>query len=164
VAREATLRLYDVVRDSVVLNKLGMSKSYDHGTITFRAKKGKLIDLDKLHESIWATRLSGGTRSGLVKLEVTAIGTVVVEGNQTLLKVAGADAVYILADDPEIKPASGQKTDFQKMQEAVARGEKTLSITGRVDGWHGRWPAMLKELPAKPRKILVSSFEIVKEK
>ena len=59
MARDATARLYDVDEDSVVFKKLQKTQKYDQGTISFRSRKGKLIDLDKLHESIWATRLSG---------------------------------------------------------------------------------------------------------
>jgi hypothetical protein len=163
VARDATARLYDVTDGSVVLTKLGVSKSYDHGTITFAAKKGKLIDLDKLHESIWATRLSGGTRSGLLKLEVTAVGEAVVQGTETVLRVAGADELFALAEDPEVKVAKAEKSSFQKLREALARGEKITSVTGRLDGWQGRWPTVLGKLPPKPRKILVWSFETAKE-
>lgn len=164
MAREATARLYDVNRESVVLTKLGISKRYDHGTITFQAKKGKLLDLDKLHESVWATRLSGGTSSGLIKLEVTAIGQAVVKDKETILDVSGSDEHFILAADPEEKPAGGQKTAFQRMQDALSRGEQVVEVTGRVDGWHGRWPQVLRTLPPKPRKILVSSFETAKAK
>jgi hypothetical protein len=162
VAREATARLYDVTRESVVFTKLGQSQRYDHGTITFKAKKGKLLDLDKLHESVWATRLSGGTRSGLVKLEVTAVGQAVLKDKTTVFDVAGSDEHFLLAEDLEEKPANGQKTAFQRMQDSLARGEGVVSVTGRVDGWHGRWPEFLSKLPPKPRKILVSSFETAK--
>ena len=76
MAREATARLYDVDEDSVVFKKLNQTEKYDQGVITFRARKGKLIDLDKLHESVWASRLAHGTRSGLVSLDVVVIGEV----------------------------------------------------------------------------------------
>ena len=76
MAREAIARLYDVDEDTVVFKKLNKTDQYDQGVVTFRARKGKLIDLEKLHESIWASRLSGGTRSGLVSLEVVAIGEI----------------------------------------------------------------------------------------
>ncbi len=162
MAREATARLYDVTKESVVFTKLDQSKRYDLGTITFKAKQGKLLDLDKLHESVWATRLSGGTSSGLVKLEVTAVGQAVVKDKTTILNVTGSDEHFLLAEDAEEKPATGQKTAFQRMQDSLARGEAVVSVTGRVDGWRGRWPEMLRKLPSKPRKILVSSFETAK--
>ena len=81
MARDATARLYDVDEDKVTL-------SIPLGIITFEAKQGKLVALDKLHESIWATRLSGGTGMHLNWMEVTAQGEVMVEGKQTFLKVS----------------------------------------------------------------------------
>jgi hypothetical protein len=160
VARDATARLYDVTRDSVVLTKLTQSGKYDTGTIAFRAKKGKLIDLDKLHESVWATRLSGGTRSGLVALEVTAAGEVVVRQGETVLKVAGSDAHFVLAQNPE----DAHKTAFDEMRSALDRGEQVTSVTGRLDGWAGAWPEVLRKLPPKPRRMLVTGFETAKSK
>ncbi len=164
MAREATARLYDVTRESVVLTKLGQSKRYDYGTITFKAKKGKLLDLDKLHESIWATRLSGGTRSGLIKLEVTAVGQPEVKGNKIVFNVTGSEDHFLLGEEPEEKPAGGAKTAFQRMNDALTSGQEVVSVTGRVEGWHGRWPEVLAKLPPKPRKILVSSFEVREKK
>ena len=76
--------------DSVVYKKPKKRGKYDHGTIRFFAKKGRLVDLDKLHESVWATRLSGGTRSGLIRLDVTAVGEVIVNENATVLNVKGS--------------------------------------------------------------------------
>ena len=103
MACDATARLYDVDEDSVVFIKLHKTKKYDQGTVTFRARKGKLIDLDKLHESIWATRLSGGTRSGLVSLEVTAIGEVGTTGEKIVLKVADSDKEFVLVKHSDDK-------------------------------------------------------------
>ena len=95
MARDATSRLYDVDEDSVLYKKFKISGRYDHGTIRFSAKQGRLVDLDKLHESIWATRLSGGTRSGLIRLDVTAVGEVVVNESETVLNVTGSDRRFI---------------------------------------------------------------------
>src|SRR5262245_4802823 len=64
VARDAIARQYDVDADSVKLE-------IDKGLVTFGAKKGRLVDLDKLHESIWATRLSGKTGMSLDWIDVT---------------------------------------------------------------------------------------------
>ena len=82
MARDATARQNDVDADRV---RLDISK----GEITFRAKKGRLVDLDKLHESIWATRLSGGTGMALNWLDVTAVGEVTAEKDHLVLRVAG---------------------------------------------------------------------------
>lgn len=160
MAREATARLYDVDQDSVVLEKLTQTGKYDQGTITFRAKEGKLIDLDELHESIWATRLSRGTRSGLVGLEVTAVGDVVDNEEGTVLVVAGSDAYFVLGKHTDDE----HKAAFDQMRSALDRGEKVASVSGRIDGWAGLWPDVLRQPPPKPRRILVTAFETAEDK
>ena len=155
MAREATARLYDVQRSSVVLKKFTEKERYDIGTIKFRAKKGRLIDLNKLHESIWATRLSGGTRSGLLSLEVTAVGEAVVTGKKTIFKVTGSSAHFVLEKNPE----DGHKDQFEKLRAAVNAGEKIVSVTGRIASYAGRWPTVLAKAPTQPRRILVTSFK-----
>ena len=160
MVREAATRLYDVDQSSVVLKKMHQSEKYDIGTITFRAKQGKRIDLDKLHESIWATRLSGGTSSGLVSLEVTAVGDVVGDEKETTLKVTGSDAYFALGKHPDDK----HQAAFDELRSALGRGEKVVSVSGRIDGWTGRWPSVLHQLPPKPRRILVTEFETAKDK
>ncbi len=152
MARDATARLYDVDEDTVVFKKLDQSEKYDQGTVTFRARKGKLIDLDKLHESIRASRLSDGTRSGLVSLEVTAIGAVVVNHEQIIFEVAGSDAHFVLGKDAEYEG----RDVFAELRAAAPH---VVSVTGRLDGWVGRWPNMLRKRPATPRRILVTGFE-----
>ena len=158
MARDATSRLYDVDAESLAFKKLNKTGKYDIGTVTFRAKPGKLIDLDKLHESVWATRLSGGTSSGLVSLEVTAAGIIDVGDKETTLKVADVDPEFVLAQNPE----PDFKNAFSELRSALERGEKIASVSGRLDGWSGRWPEMLKKLPSKPRRILVTRFEVAK--
>ncbi len=164
MARDATARLYDVDDDSVVYKRPMQLGKYDHGTIGFRAKKGKLIDLDKLHESIWATRLSGGTRSGLVYLDVTAVGKVTINGNQTTLNVTGTNRRFVLIENPDNKSTAGEKTSLERLQDAINRGDSLVNVTGRLDGWNGRWPGVLSKKPAKPRRIMVTRFEITKKK
>lgn len=155
MAREATARLYDVQRSSVVLKKFTEKEKYDIGSVTFRAKKGRLIDLDKLHESVWATRLSVGTRSGLVSLEVTAVGEAVVKGKETTFKVAGSSARFVLEKNPEDE----HKGQFEKLRAAVSAGEKVVSVSGRIADYSGRWTTVLAKMPKKPRRILVTSFK-----
>ena len=156
MACDATARLYDVDEDSIEFNKLQKTESYDQGTIAFRARKGKLIDLDKLHESIWATRLSGGTRSGLVSLEVTAIGMLVTSGEQTILKVSGSDAVFVLGTHGSDEHAIA----FSELQKATNSSSKEVRVIGRIDNYMGRWPNVLRERPTTPRRILVTGFEV----
>jgi hypothetical protein len=147
VARDATARQYDVDADAV---RLDITK----GEITFRAKKGRLVDLDKLHESIWATRLSGGTGMGMNWLDVTAVGEVVVEKERVALKVQGSDQLFVLKE--------GDNKVFARLRDAAERGEKTVSVTGRVEDWRGHFPPFLKTLPKKPRAIAVKEFEPMK--
>ena len=146
MARDATARQYDVDADRVKLN-------IDKGEITFQAKKGRLVDLDKLHESIWATRLGVGTGMAMNWLDVTAVGEVVVEKDRVVMKVKGSDQTFVLKE--------GDKKVFAGLKEA-ADGKKSFSVTGRVEGWKGHFPPFLKTLPKKPRAILVKEFEPVK--
>jgi hypothetical protein len=150
VARDATARQYDVDADAV---RLDVRK----GEITFRAKKGRLVDLDKLHESIWATRLSGGTGMALNWIDVTAVGEAVVEKDRIILKVKGSDQLFELEEDQKAKV--GGKTAFARLREAVEGGQKKFSVTGRVEGWRGHFPPFLKKLPDKPRVLLVKEFD-----
>jgi hypothetical protein len=149
VARDATARLYDVDDHATVLDKRA-------GTVTFRAREGRFVDLDKLHESLWATRL--GDRTGMVlhRMDVTAEGEAVVEDGNVVLKASDGGGDFVLAgetgDDEE-------KSPLDQLREAVRNGEKVVKVTGRLDGWNGNFTQFLRELPEGPRRILVKSFE-----
>ena len=155
MARDATARLYDVDEDSVVFKRLDKTAKYDQGTVTFRARKGALIDLDKLHESIWATRLSGGTRSGIVSLQVTVVGELHTNSQQTVLKVSGSNAEFILKQHSD----DGHVAAFGQVQMLAGSGN-VVRVTGQIDNYAGRWPNLLKTQPAKPRRILVTNIEV----
>ncbi len=158
MACDATARLYDVDEDSVVFNKLQKTKRYDQGTVTFRARKGKLIDLDKLHESVWATRLSGGTRSGLVSLEVTAVGQIVGTKDGAVLNVAGSDSQFVL-----IRSLDEKHSALFGILQAEAGTDALVRVTGQIDNYAGRWPEVLRNRPTNPRRILVTHFEVSKK-
>jgi hypothetical protein len=158
VARGATARLYDVDHDQLKFVKKRLTKKYDQGTIAFRARQGRLVDLDKLHESLWATRLSGGTSSGVICLEVTVVGEVVRQDNQVLLKVLDSDKQFVLVTDVKAKPREPSASAFKELQQAIARGETSLRVTGYVDGWVGRWPDVLRRSPAPRPKLMVTGF------
>lgn len=160
MVREAAARLYDVDHQSVVVKKRNQSKQYDVGTVTFRPKPGRLIDLDELHESVWATRLSRGTHSGLVSLDVAAAGTAAIESSKVTYRVPGATAYFELDRHPESEFAAV----FDRLRSAIDGGERIVKVTGRIEGWSGRWPNVLKQLPGKPRRILVTDFEIARRK
>jgi hypothetical protein len=149
VARDATARLYDVDADSMTLDKKA-------GTITFRARKGRLVDLDRLHESVWATRLGDRTGMRLLWLEVTAAGEVVVSGDEVKLKVAGSDHYFLLGGDPKARP--GEKSALARLRESARPGER-VTVTGRVEGWEGNFTQFLGKLPGKPRRLLVKEFQ-----
>ncbi|MBC8289597.1 MAG: hypothetical protein H8E37_04695 [Planctomycetes bacterium] len=161
MARDAISRLYDVQASSVVYTKPKARGKYDHGTVTFQARKGKLIDLDKLHESVWATRLSGGTSSGLVRLDVRVIGKVVADGKKLVLEIRGSKKTFVLSAS-DLRPESKGRLAFQKVRDAVDSGE-TVNLTGQIQGWRGKWPQMLSKRPASPRTILVTAFATVEE-
>lgn len=149
MARDATARQYDVDADLTVLDKKA-------ATIVFQAKKGRLVDLDKLHESIWATRLGDGTGMILKRLDVTVVGEVVVTDKDVLLKVSGSDQHFVLDDDSVARIMMG------RLREAVQKGEKSLRVTGRVEGWTGNLTQFSKTVPVKPRRIMVSEFQPAK--
>ncbi|MBI1913725.1 MAG: hypothetical protein HYS12_03065 [Planctomycetes bacterium] len=146
MARDATARLYDVDANLVVMDKQA-------GTITFQARKGRLADLDKLHESIKATRLGDGTGMRLKWLEVTAVGEAIVVDKEVRLKVTGSDQYFVLTDEA---------APLGRLREVLQRGEKRLRVTGRVDGWTGNLTQFSRKLPDKPRRIVVNRFEVVK--
>ena len=155
MACDATSRLYDVAHDSVVFKRLDQTQSYDQGLVVFRARKGALVDLDKLHESIWATRLSGGTKSGLVKLEVTSIGGLTRDGDAVTLDVANSSSRFILA-----KHSAKDHADAYDQLLKLVEGNQQVRVTGEIAGYSGRWPAVLKSSPKGTRKILVTKVEI----
>jgi len=162
MARDAIARQYDVERNAVTLVPEPVKGNYCPGTIAFQAKKGRSIDLEKLRESIAATRLSGGTKMSVDWLEITALGEVVARGEELLLKVSGCGQELVLGENPEAK------TVMQRLREAQARGTKVTRVTGRVHGWTGRFPDVLRALApdaAGVRKrtlLLVTDFEIGK--
>jgi len=153
VARDATARLYDVDADRIELDKKA-------GTITFRAKKGRLVNLDKLHESIWATRLGDSTGMDLHRLDVTAAGEVTLVDGEVVLKVPGTDRHFVLGEDPAAP--RGENSPFARLRDALERGEKVTAVTGTVEGWHGNFTQFLKKLPAGPRRLLVKEFQTAK--
>jgi hypothetical protein len=160
VARDAIARQYDVDKNRVELD-------IPAGLITFYAKKGQSIDLDKIRASIQATRLSGNTGMELNSLDVTAVGRARVLGPETRLSVTGSQQQFILADDPDTRPRAGEKTPFQRLREALARGERGVTVTGRVHGWSGPFPVFLRDLPApparKPLLLIVKQFQFVSQ-
>ena len=161
MARDAIARQYDVEADSILLTTIGQKSSYQLGTIEFFAKKGKTIDLDKLDESIAATRLSGNTSMSIDYLEITARGEVIERDKELVLKVSGTGQELVLTEGPTAKGG------LQRLREAVARGDKVSTVTGRVPGWSGRFPLVLAAWATAPdaqkRKLTVVDFKVEKK-
>ena len=166
--RDTIARRSDVDKDSIKYEVEPGNEKYRKGTATFAAKKGQSIDLKGLHADLKGTRLGGGTRSEVIYLEITAAGELTAGDKNTLLKVSGAAQQFVLGDDPKAKPEADKKTAYQRLQEAVKKGEKIVNVTGRVEGWSGRWPDALRELPkyfaedGKKPQLLVTDFELAK--
>src|ERR1019366_1788229 len=123
MARDAISRQYDVDKNSMTLTCEGDKSAYRPGMITFQAKKGRSIDLDKMRESITASRLSGGTSMKMEYLEITAIGDVQFGDKEAIFTVAGTNQKFVLGEDPSAKGA------LQKLRDAQARGEKIANVT-----------------------------------
>jgi hypothetical protein len=155
MARDAIARLYDVDKNLVKLEPGPVKESYQAGTIAFQAKKGKSVNLSKMRESITATRLSGGTRMRMDYLEITARGEVVVSDKEVLLKVAGTGEEFVLTEE-----AGGKVLERLR----AAKGGTPVTVTGRVQGWSGAFPAVMKALAEKEKNrerpvLLVKAIE-----
>jgi len=161
MARDAIARQYDVDADSIILQPLEPKVSYQRGTIEFAPKKGRSIDLDKIHESITATRLSGNTSMSMDYLEITAKGEVIERDKELVLKVSGTGQELSLSEEPTAEAG------LQRLREAVARGDKVSTVTGRVPGWRGSFPDVLRAWAKAPdtqkRKLAVVDFKIEKK-
>src|SRR5205814_2382248 len=124
MARDAIARQYDVDKNAVGLTcDLGKG-DYRPGLITFQAKPGRSINLEKMRESIAATRLSGGTNMHMDWLEITARGEVVAAGPELRLKSAGTGPALVLGEEP------GARDVLQRLRTAQAQGAKITSVTG----------------------------------
>ena len=162
MALDAIARQFDVDANSTKLTRPADQKGgYQLGTIEFAAKKGKSIDLDKIHQSITATRLSGGTSMGMDYLEITARGEVIKRDKELVVKVSGTGQELVLSEE------STAKGELQRLREAVVRGDKVSTVTGRVPGWSGRFPVALAAWAKAPdvqkRKLAVVDFKVEKK-
>ena len=159
-------RQLDVPKDSIKYDLEPGTGRYRVAVITFAPKKGQSVDLQKIHESLKGTRLGKGTRSAVNFFEITAEGDVTVADKDTRLQVSGTGQQFILVDDPKAQPKEGKKTPYQRLKEALAQGEKIANVTGRVQGWNGTWPTVLKALSAdakKPTVLVVTDFLTVQK-
>jgi hypothetical protein len=145
---KALARQFDVKPGSI---KVDMK---DGGQVVFAARPGRSLDLAKIYACLKETRLSGKppgriTRSRIHYLELTVMGRVVAKGKELLLEVNGTKQVFRLGDDPGPRDIPPAVTPFQRLQKAVAKGQKVIGVTGRVQGWSGHFPAVLRQLPGE---------------
>ena len=63
------------------------------------------------------------------------------------LKVAGSEQSFLLGEDANASTQEGRSA-FRRLREALERGEKVVSVTGRVEGWKGNLTQFSKKLPA----------------
>jgi hypothetical protein len=127
-----------VEKESVKLTCEADEGKYRPGTVTFRAKEGKSINLGKIQELIAATRLSGHTNMRVDYLEITVRGNLLLRDDTAVLQVSGAGQQFELeADD---------RTLAKTLLEAAERSEQAVTVVGRVDGWRGRFPVVLRTL------------------
>src|SRR5207249_338340 len=101
------------------------------------------------------------TNAQILYLELTVLGEVVESGKEVLLKVKGTKEVFQLEDEPD-KTIPAEGTALKRLKKAVAKGQKLIGVTGRVKGWSGHFPAVLRELPGEfaplPENLLGPPF------
>ena len=99
---------------------------------------------------------------GMDYLEITVTGTVETRKTELVLKVSGTAEEFFLGEAPTAKGV------LDRLREAVARGDPIKAVVGRVPGWSGRFPDVLKKLastsPAERRMLLVRDFEMAPKK
>jgi hypothetical protein len=144
VARDAIARQFDVDKNRVQQQKT---------TITFFAKKGRSIDVEKIFANLEATRMSDDTGNSLQSLDITVVGAVVANDKGLQLKVTGLRNPI---------PLGGDAAVLGKLR-AAARETPALKVVGRVQGWNGHFPKFLNKPMPRPLTLLVTGFEAVKE-
>jgi hypothetical protein len=151
-----------VEKDSVKLTCETEEGKYRPGKITFDARTGRSINLGKIQEAITATRLSGNTNMRVGYLEIVVRGILILRDQEPVLQVSGSELEFELAaDDRHLD---------KRLLESAGRSEETVTVVGRVDGWNGRFPVVLKTLAKrygtdgkKPILLVITSLETAKK-
>lgn len=146
MARDAAARLYDVEKNLVKLD-------IPRGLITVQPKRGRSLDLDRLRESLQATRLSGRTGMEVIHLEITVRGRLRSSNGDVFLDVPGTSERFKLDEAPPAKGGAAPKPVLPRLREAATGKEPVAAITGRVAGWTGLFPDVLRAL-GKERRAL----------
>jgi hypothetical protein len=150
-------RQVDVDESSVELIPDAEEGKYRPGRVLFKAKTGQSINLGQIQQAITATRLSGQTNMRVDYLEITVQGSLRLQDHEPRLRVSGADQEFDLAADDR---------DLEKRLMEAAEAEATVNVVGRVDGWNGRFPVVLRTLAKRygtdgktPILLVISSLE-----
>ena len=97
----------------------------------------------------------------MICLDVTAVGVVVESEDEITLTVNGTERQFVLVNDVKAKPADAKKSMLAELREVLSDGQTTVSVSGYVDGWVGRWPDVLRQPPAKRPRLMVTGFTSV---
>jgi len=98
--------------------------------LMLQAKAGRSLDPYKIFDAIKNSRFHGRLNS----IEITAVGAVVEKEGHLVLDVSGTAEQFVLGDDPDAKSAEKELTPFQRLREALRKGAKVTTITGRAHG------------------------------
>src|SRR5438552_18160705 len=103
----------------------------------------------------------------VTSLEVAAVSGVTMAQTPMWFKVQGSGQEFVLAEETSAGPKGGTAA-LQRLRETLSRGEKVTTVTGRVEGWSGRFPVVLSALEQKsaqksaakaaPARLLVTDF------
>ena len=146
-------------KDSVTLMCETDEGEYRPGKITFEAKHGMSINLGEIQTAITATRLSGNTNMRVGYLEIVVRGDLSFRDNEVSLLVSGVEQVFELEADDRILE--------KQLREDAARSARAVTVVGRVDGWSGRFPVVLRSLAKrygtdgeKPMLLVITKLEV----
>ena len=149
-------------KDSVTLSCETDEGKYRPGKIEFRAKKGRSINLGRIQEAITATRLSGNTNMRVDYLKIAVRGKLIFRDKEPVLLVSGANQEFELAaDDRELE---------KRLMQMMGPSATAVTVVGRVDGWNGRFPVVLRTLAKRygtdgktPILLVITSLETSKK-
>ena len=156
--RDAVARQDDVESESVELFCEPGEGKYRPGKVTFQAKEGKSINLGRIQELITATRLSGNTNMRVDYLNITVRGKLILRGKEPVLLVSGAQQEFELAADDRVLE--------KRLMKVAGQNTAAVTVVGRVDGWNGRFPVVLRTLAKRygtdgktPILLVITSLE-----
>jgi hypothetical protein len=133
---------------------------FDYNDYSVRAQDGEVLKSN----ADWITKNSGSR----VQIE----GHCDDRGSEEYNIALGAKRAQAAANPPAWPKSIIERQDSYWRSEAamaegnpvlaLERGEKVVSVTGRVEGWKGNLTQFSKALPSGPRRLLVKDFQIAK--